>query len=507
MKLCHTIFVSTVAALSTATTPPSAIQVLLLTEATKALDSQYPPWNHLAIDVLQALQAAVPIRWGLSAFSDKPVPFRGTGQYGNYQNGPQDFCYQLLRPFREDEISSSNFSPKSLKALLKESMAPGLDENQGLLEGLIAASYLEKWDPQAPKRVILVLTGNEAHRTGAVATGRLQWNLERAYSDGFEGESNGGFGAHNFPTFPGKPLNVSDAADDHAYQELANLYRVLDAFEAGATHEGLNATEQKRFETLVNKFGPSVLPQPKTHPGDASIDCAATEYPGPTAVGKALFQANIQPFFLVTQAVYTSYQFLLPQFGIGNLPLRQLPDQYNPADKLTVAHQIAEWIVSTLQNETQPTALSEDSPFADITTELAESADTELSGTTVQDLESSDPTTVAESSSETSTETVSESRSESISESLSTSSSETSSSGTPSTLTTEAISQESGSKRNVGAIIGASVGSVGGLALVVLGVRWYRGSQVPMSDLAVEEESVSMPRQSTSRVPLVYGNV
>lgn len=319
------------------TNPPTVLScsnvkldIVMLIEGTTSLQNEYPKWRSTIEELVKiTVNKFESTRIGLASFTDKPIPFRGQGLYGNFQSSAQDYCY--LRHFSLAEYNDKELG-QTLEDLSKKNLT-GRDPMQGQLEALLLsaldsqmrwnfeASPSEEVDP-CSLSVILMFTASQQHRPNDAYSARNDWNWERSYLDGYDQPSFGGFGSDDFPSLQG--INLATDQDKQDYDTLVSYFHIMDGFEAGAPSFPNNLTQEQleHFEVLMKKFGPYPYPAAlyDKHPGDASVtDCSLTEYPAPSMVGKALAARSIMPVFFITPNVYNYYQNQLLELGTDSI--------------------------------------------------------------------------------------------------------------------------------------------------------------------------------------------
>eukprot|EP01055_Gregarina_sp_Pseudo9_P005728 Gregarina_sp_Pseudo_9__5727@NODE_832_length_2151_cov_144_365057_g780_i0_p1_GENE_NODE_832_length_2151_cov_144_365057_g780_i0NODE_832_length_2151_cov_144_365057_g780_i0_p1_ORF_typecomplete_len525_score156_93Integrin_beta/PF00362_18/1_3e20Integrin_beta/PF00362_18/0_00098RseC_MucC/PF04246_12/0_22_NODE_832_length_2151_cov_144_365057_g780_i01341708 len=293
-----------------------ALELLALQDSSDSFNSFIQDWKKTAAALNQALLDHFgTFKMGLSSFTDKPIPYRGYGNYGNYQIYNWDYCYHADVPLGTD-------TDAFVKGLGDLSMSAGGDIPEGQFEALLYAALDSKVGWSEPEvthsedgrpivRVVMLITDAKSHEAGDAAKGIMPWNVARQYPEGFGANSTGGFGAHSF--YATRGVNVFDPSNEARYAEMADLYRVKDAAAAGQG-DALTAAQQTRLDELIAHFGPEVYPDLAwpTHPGDASpaADCTRTEYPTFDQVVTVLKARHIYPVFILTkQSVAAFYEW------------------------------------------------------------------------------------------------------------------------------------------------------------------------------------------------------
>eukprot|EP01055_Gregarina_sp_Pseudo9_P001329 Gregarina_sp_Pseudo_9__1328@NODE_188_length_3731_cov_112_015710_g173_i0_p2_GENE_NODE_188_length_3731_cov_112_015710_g173_i0NODE_188_length_3731_cov_112_015710_g173_i0_p2_ORF_typecomplete_len525_score114_29Integrin_beta/PF00362_18/5_1e18Integrin_beta/PF00362_18/0_5Mucin15/PF15672_5/1_2e05Podoplanin/PF05808_11/7_5e05_NODE_188_length_3731_cov_112_015710_g173_i020363610 len=294
----------------------SAVEILVLQDASASFAEHVQRWAATAEDLMALLGSAFPeYKMGLSSFTDKPIPRSGYGRYGGWDEYQQDYCYARHVPLSDDAVS--------LRSGLQElgrGMGSGADIPEAQAEAMLLAALDEAvgWSPESHTpagfpiaKVLLLITDAEAHEAGDAAAHLAEFNAPRLYPYGFEFPSEGGFGSHSF----GEGQLLATAVDPELrglYTEMANLFARADAATAGAG-PALTEPQVARLEQLISTFGPYPFPDLKypEHPGDDSeLDCTKTEYPSLTQTMLALKRRGILPLILTsTQKAYDFYSW------------------------------------------------------------------------------------------------------------------------------------------------------------------------------------------------------
>eukprot|EP01054_Gregarina_sp_Poly1_P007261 Gregarina_sp_Poly_1__7260@NODE_399_length_8918_cov_1168_676534_g322_i1_p4_GENE_NODE_399_length_8918_cov_1168_676534_g322_i1NODE_399_length_8918_cov_1168_676534_g322_i1_p4_ORF_typecomplete_len449_score52_17Integrin_beta/PF00362_18/2_7e11Integrin_beta/PF00362_18/0_0032WXG100/PF06013_12/23WXG100/PF06013_12/26_NODE_399_length_8918_cov_1168_676534_g322_i121063452 len=309
---------------------------VILVESTAAFVQTYPEWQQnirTLVDLLTARfdgEASV----GIASFSDKPIPFSGQGKYGNFQDAPNDYCYE-----KHLALTTNVSTVPAVLSELAQRMEGGMDSLQGQLEALIFSVFDASlgWNSiQDSRKYVLMVTANEMHRPRDAWSSRNNWSWKRIYSHGYDKPSTGGFGADGFPDLGS--IRIANDQDKADYAELASYFHIIDGFAAHAPgfEQNITIEQKQRLMELVEKFGPYPYVELKypEHPGDNSVaDCVLTEYPTMQQAGLALGSASVFPVFLVTPNVYNYYSNELPQLGIDSVVVELAVDA-SPSDLL-----------------------------------------------------------------------------------------------------------------------------------------------------------------------------
>eukprot|EP01057_Protomagalhaensia_wolfi_P006028 Protomagalhaensia_wolfi_Nauph_80__6027@NODE_82_length_3886_cov_618_197037_g63_i0_p1_GENE_NODE_82_length_3886_cov_618_197037_g63_i0NODE_82_length_3886_cov_618_197037_g63_i0_p1_ORF_typecomplete_len549_score135_28Integrin_beta/PF00362_18/2_5e16Integrin_beta/PF00362_18/5_1e05Mucin15/PF15672_5/0_32ApoL/PF05461_11/0_99_NODE_82_length_3886_cov_618_197037_g63_i0811727 len=286
-----------------------ALEILALQDGSHTFRDHVNQWVQHASELMEKLHDEFgEYKIGLAAFTDKPIPFSGYGNYGAFHEGNSmlDYCYQMHVP-----LSTDIDQMKSGLQRLARNLGSGFDYPEGQLEAMLLAAYDLDVGFSPPEvthdsatgrpiaRIMLMITDDEGHLPGDAAANIRSYNAVRSYPNGYSEPSRGGFGSHEFYSSYAIRTEGNNPA---MYAEMAALYAVLDAGEAGEGG-GLTADQKARLQELIVHFGPEVFPEPEfpVHPGDNSVqDCTKTEYPSTTQVVEAMKAHNILPVFLVS---------------------------------------------------------------------------------------------------------------------------------------------------------------------------------------------------------------
>lgn len=282
-----------------------ALELLALQDASDSFNHFIDQWKGTAAGLHEALlQHFGTFKMGLSAFTDKPIPFRGYGNYGDYQQYNSDYCY-------ESKVALDNNSERFVAGLNDLMLSAGGDVPEDQFEAMIFAALDKKAGWSEPEvthsedgrpivRIMMLITDAKAHEPADASLGIGKWNAPREYPNGFSAPSTGGFGSHAF--YNEYAVNSFNSANAPLYTELADLFAIKDAHAAGKG-PALTTEQESRLAELSKKFGPEVYPAlayPQ-HPGDNSVlDCTKSEYPAFDQVTATLKSRGIFPIFILT---------------------------------------------------------------------------------------------------------------------------------------------------------------------------------------------------------------
>eukprot|EP01053_Blabericola_migrator_P000649 Blabericola_migrator_1__648@NODE_115_length_13846_cov_473_148632_g103_i0_p2_GENE_NODE_115_length_13846_cov_473_148632_g103_i0NODE_115_length_13846_cov_473_148632_g103_i0_p2_ORF_typecomplete_len522_score77_27Integrin_beta/PF00362_18/1_2e14Integrin_beta/PF00362_18/7_1e05VWA_2/PF13519_6/0_18PII/PF00543_22/6_4e02PII/PF00543_22/4_1PII/PF00543_22/1_7e04_NODE_115_length_13846_cov_473_148632_g103_i025704135 len=318
-----------------------SLEVLQIQDASGSFANYITAMETVTVDLTNALRAKyADFRFGVAGFIDKPLPFRGLGNYAGSKYYA-DWCYQLFTPLTDNEADI-----KKALAELHRNMGSGGDLPENPLEAMIfgALDSMAGWsDPYTEDgmtkvsntvRLLLVVTDDKAHQPTDASDGTARgWNWPRSYPAGELGDSTGGFGAHSFKT-----SNLFTSADTANYYVMCDLFSKYD-------HGTITDEEQAELLDWIEYFGPYPWPALKPFPGDNSEpDCALTEYPSIEQVAWVLKERNILPVFLVPRGstvLHEYYVDLVRQMGIMGVVA--------PMDLDTVLENIVEAIETLTQ--------------------------------------------------------------------------------------------------------------------------------------------------------------
>eukprot|EP01054_Gregarina_sp_Poly1_P007181 Gregarina_sp_Poly_1__7180@NODE_393_length_8957_cov_1164_871316_g322_i0_p3_GENE_NODE_393_length_8957_cov_1164_871316_g322_i0NODE_393_length_8957_cov_1164_871316_g322_i0_p3_ORF_typecomplete_len536_score87_08Integrin_beta/PF00362_18/1_7e14Integrin_beta/PF00362_18/0_46Mucin15/PF15672_5/0_0032VWA/PF00092_28/0_022VWA/PF00092_28/1_1e04Sporozoite_P67/PF05642_11/0_31DUF3482/PF11981_8/0_36PRCC/PF10253_9/6_5e03PRCC/PF10253_9/1_6Podoplanin/PF05808_11/20_NODE_393_length_8957_cov_1164_871316_g322_i0621669 len=297
-----------------------ALEILALQDASNSFTSQVRQWATTAENLLARLSEEFgEYKIGLSSFTDKPIPYSGYGGFGGYSGISFDYCYASQVPLTKD--------PAEMVAGLYDlmgTMGSGADIPEAQAEAMIYAALDDSVGWSAPEvthsesgrpiaRILMLITDVRSHEAGNARDNIAGWNWPRSYPNGYESNSTGGFGSHEFA---GSPIvDVRSDENKAAYFEMADLFRKADAMEAGVSTVALTDNEIARLQELIDYFGPYPWPELEypVHPGDNSIpDCSKVEYPTLEVMAETLMSRNIVPVFMASDptglAFYEWYQ-------------------------------------------------------------------------------------------------------------------------------------------------------------------------------------------------------
>lgn len=211
------------------------------------------------------------VELSFSTFTDKPLPFLGYGNYGNFQTySYTDHCFKLHIPVTADPTTAQD----KLSSLLSPS-PPSLSAPSAIFDALLRLLEAVPTISQAsaaikPLDIVVVTTSTWSHEPGDARLAIQKWNSNRHYSAGLGDLSWGGFGSDLFDG-----INLETAQDVADWSALANAFREAD----------LKGMHSLIPAPLIEKFGP--FPYPPV--ADSHIGpCNEREYPAWNAVREQL---------------------------------------------------------------------------------------------------------------------------------------------------------------------------------------------------------------------------
>lgn len=228
------------------------------------------------------------IHIAVSAFVDKPMPFRGWGDCCGV--GEMDYCYMHFTG-----ITSKASELKEGFGDLAYYVGSGGDYIENPYEGMLAAvndprNRMEEpgfaEDGKEVFRVMIMITDEIAHQEGDGQPGITLFNTKEDYMNEM------GFWHPNFVSTGALYSRDKDHNATEEYEEMFNLHV--------KGYDKLTAAEKKSYDSLYSWWGPDTFADLMPHPGttEAAEDCTRYEYPSAKQVVDALVKAKVTPHFM-----------------------------------------------------------------------------------------------------------------------------------------------------------------------------------------------------------------
>eukprot|EP01055_Gregarina_sp_Pseudo9_P001623 Gregarina_sp_Pseudo_9__1622@NODE_2092_length_1155_cov_14_490143_g1931_i0_p1_GENE_NODE_2092_length_1155_cov_14_490143_g1931_i0NODE_2092_length_1155_cov_14_490143_g1931_i0_p1_ORF_typecomplete_len346_score40_24Integrin_beta/PF00362_18/0_0068Integrin_beta/PF00362_18/0_016_NODE_2092_length_1155_cov_14_490143_g1931_i0801117 len=249
------------------------VDLLHLFDATYAINtqSQFLPFQ-------SNISVNLDLQIGVACFTDKPVPFRGRGDYGNYQ-GVFDYCYWRRAPLTPVDIDYSDSDLTKYDVWMRpvgggdtEADAPF----EGLIRGILDPSM--NWRVGTARSIVVLTTDSPAHLPPAASSMVDIWN--GVHTSPGPVRVNGSWGTLSFA--------ATDQITFYSASDIGDYSRLAYGLQKVENHALLAGDEIADLQALVSKFGPYPYPPLKDHPGDNTASCSQTEYPSMAQIAKLL---------------------------------------------------------------------------------------------------------------------------------------------------------------------------------------------------------------------------
>eukprot|EP01055_Gregarina_sp_Pseudo9_P001347 Gregarina_sp_Pseudo_9__1346@NODE_18_length_6061_cov_60_328462_g16_i0_p2_GENE_NODE_18_length_6061_cov_60_328462_g16_i0NODE_18_length_6061_cov_60_328462_g16_i0_p2_ORF_typecomplete_len477_score187_81Integrin_beta/PF00362_18/0_052Integrin_beta/PF00362_18/4_3e02DUF5129/PF17173_4/0_064DUF5129/PF17173_4/3_2e02_NODE_18_length_6061_cov_60_328462_g16_i041965626 len=295
-------FASLIAAIAVSAAASGNLRLHFLHNREPALEAHFQEIKTLS--TATSLTRLYPnVQVSVSSFTDKPLPFLGYGDYGNFQSVAfRDYC------FAQHAAVSADLN--ETRARLASLPTPSLPEKSLSQEAAVFDALLRllaSWDAapttapastsgdavsvagdavsaagdavSQPLDVVVVTTNTWSHAPGDAQRAISQWNADRHYGVSSAVSSWGGFGSELFGG-----VNVQSEQDQADWTALAQCFRQADSEHANPLVPA----------ALMTKFGPFPFPPVSEH----ETACERSEYPEWSVIRSRLqSRANLRLVF------------------------------------------------------------------------------------------------------------------------------------------------------------------------------------------------------------------